>query len=151
MSGLAWLAQRQLECAIARGEFNEFEGKGKPFRSTLFGNPHEGEWELAHHLLRQADLAPRWIELDKEVRGRRHTFREWLSVAIMRGGEEIETKLLACANRELYALNEQIELRNQLAPDAVRPLFRLQLQVEIERAWPGGLNQQADHEGRPDR
>ena len=78
MSLLAWLADQELERAVAAGVFDKFDVKGKPRQPSLWADPHEGDWEMAFRMMRQAQVAPRWIELDNDIRQRTHSFRTWL-------------------------------------------------------------------------
>ena len=135
MSALSWLARRQLDQAIARGELAEFEGKGEPFGPELWSDPSEGEWEQAFHVLRQANLVPRWIELDKEIRERTAALRNWLreSMNIHHEGEAGWRRMAAQAEREIEAINRRVQPRNQLAPESIRPRFYLDLESEIMR------------------
>ena len=60
------LVERLIQEAIDRGEFDDLPGRGKPLR--LDEDEHAGEWALGFRILKNANLAPRWIEADKEVR-----------------------------------------------------------------------------------
>ncbi|MFP3854163.1 MAG: DnaJ family domain-containing protein [Anaerolineales bacterium] len=135
MSGLSWLARRQLDRAIARGDLADFEGKGKPFGPELWADPSEGEWEQSFRMLRQADLAPRWIELDKEIRQRSKTLRGWLREALNLHHESDSgwRRVRVQAEAEIEDINKQVQLRNQLAPISVRPRFHLKLESEITK------------------
>jgi hypothetical protein len=60
------LAERLIREAQERGEFDNLPGHG---RSLAVGdNPYAGELGLAFHVLRNAGVAPGWIEADKEAR-----------------------------------------------------------------------------------
>ncbi len=61
------LAERRIEEAIERGEFDNLPGAGKPLphRDDALVPP---EWRLAFYLLEQAGLAPEWILRDAEIR-----------------------------------------------------------------------------------
>ena len=60
------LIERQIRQAIAEGAFDDLPYQGQPLPND--DNPYAGEWALAYHLLRNAGVAPPWIEADKEVR-----------------------------------------------------------------------------------
>jgi DnaJ family protein C protein 28 len=60
------LIERQIREAAEAGMFDDLPGKGKPLRND--DNPYAGDWGLAFHVLRNAGVAPPWIEADKEVR-----------------------------------------------------------------------------------
>ncbi len=132
MSGLAWLAQKQLERAVANGEFDHYQGKGEPLAASIWGDPHEGEWALAYHLLGQADMAPRWIELDKDIRRRQADLKAWTAkIATDREGPGWR-HLVERVSAEASAINRMIETRNFLAPDSVRPRFKINLDQLLE-------------------
>lgn len=52
--------------AQARGDFDDLPGAGKPLR--IESNPLAPEWDSAFGILRNAGMAPYWMELDKEIR-----------------------------------------------------------------------------------
>ncbi len=60
------LIDRQIREAIAAGEFENLPFQGEALPND--GNPLAGDRELAFHLLKNAGVAPPWIEDDKEVR-----------------------------------------------------------------------------------
>ena len=57
------LADRKIKEAQAAGHFDDLPGLGKPLQ--LYDNPLEGEWALAHRILRNANISPPWIELQQ--------------------------------------------------------------------------------------
>jgi hypothetical protein len=66
--GPSWesLIDRQIREAIEEGQFDDLPHQGQPLPNDH--NPLAGDWELAFHMLRNAGIAPPWIEADKEVR-----------------------------------------------------------------------------------
>lgn len=70
-----WVHDR-LEEAIARGEFDDLPQKGKPIR--IESNPFQPELDLAFSRLKNAGMAPAWIELDREIRSMQETLAKWL-------------------------------------------------------------------------
>jgi DnaJ homolog subfamily C member 28 len=66
--GPSWetLIDRQIREAIDEGKFEDLPHRGEPLPND--DNPYAGEWALAYHVLRNAGIAPPWIEDDKEVR-----------------------------------------------------------------------------------
>lgn len=60
------LTERLIREAQGSGAFDDLPGQGRPL--VLEDDSLVGEMALAHHLLRNAGLAPPWIEADKEVR-----------------------------------------------------------------------------------
>jgi hypothetical protein len=66
--GPSWesLTERLIREAQERGDFDELPSHGR--RLAVADNPYAGEQALALHVLRNAGIAPPWIEADKEVR-----------------------------------------------------------------------------------
>lgn len=60
------VTERIIREAQERGEFDNLPGHGRPF--AVDENPYAGDMALAFHLLKNAGVAPPWIETDKEVR-----------------------------------------------------------------------------------
>lgn len=71
------LAERKIKEAQAAGHFDKLPGFGKPLR--LDDNPHEGEWALAHRILRNANISPPWIALQQQVQRRSDALRARLA------------------------------------------------------------------------
>ncbi len=70
-----WVHDR-LEEAIARGEFDDLPQKGKPIK--IESNPFQPELDLAFSRLKNAGMAPAWIELDREIRTMQETLARWI-------------------------------------------------------------------------
>jgi hypothetical protein len=66
------VTERIIREAMERGEFDDLPAKGRPF--VVEENPYAGDMALAFHLLRNAGVAPPWIETDKEVRRLREAY-----------------------------------------------------------------------------
>lgn len=60
------LTERLIREAQEAGRFDDLPGHGR--RLQLEDETYEGEMALAHHVLRNAGVAPPWIETDKEIR-----------------------------------------------------------------------------------
>lgn len=60
------LIDRQIREAAEDGRFDNLPHQGQPLPND--DNPHAGEWGLAYHMLKNAGVAPPWIEADKTVR-----------------------------------------------------------------------------------
>lgn len=59
------LIDRQIREAIETGQFDNLPHQGEPLPND--DNPYAGDWGLAFHVLKNAGVAPPWIEADKEV------------------------------------------------------------------------------------
>jgi hypothetical protein len=60
------LVERQIREAMEGGAFDDLPYRGE--RLPLEGDTAAGEWAMAHRMLRNAGMAPPWIESDKEAR-----------------------------------------------------------------------------------
>src|SRR4051794_19737106 len=60
------LVERQIREAVEDGRFDDLPHRGQPLPND--DNPYAGDWLLAFHVLKNAGVAPPWIEADKEVR-----------------------------------------------------------------------------------
>ena len=60
------LIDRQIREAIEDGRFDDLPYRGE--RIPLEDDSLAGEWALAFHMLKNANVAPPWIEADKDVR-----------------------------------------------------------------------------------
>ena len=60
------LIDRQIREAMEDGQFDNLPHQGEPLPND--DNPYAGEQGLAFHVLKNAGVAPPWIEADKEVR-----------------------------------------------------------------------------------
>jgi len=61
------LAERRIQEAMERGDFDNLPGEGRPlqWRESPLAPP---EWHLAFYVLERAGLAPEWIMRDAEIR-----------------------------------------------------------------------------------
>jgi hypothetical protein len=60
------LVDRQVREAMEEGKFDDLPLHGKPL--PVEDDTFAGEWAMAFRMLRNAGVAPPWIEADKEVR-----------------------------------------------------------------------------------
>lgn len=66
-TGKSWesLIDRQIREAMEEGKFDDLPHHGAPLPNDE--NPHAGEWALAFHMLKNAGVAPPWVEANKEL------------------------------------------------------------------------------------
>jgi len=66
--GPTWesLIERQIREAMEAGAFDDLPHRGE--RLPIEDDTAAGEWAMAHRMLRNAGVAPPWIEADKEAR-----------------------------------------------------------------------------------
>ncbi|MDQ6671885.1 MAG: DUF1992 domain-containing protein, partial [Chloroflexota bacterium] len=55
--------EQQIREAQERGDFDNLPGKGKPLPREAW----EGDWALAHHILRQAGETLVWISVGRDI------------------------------------------------------------------------------------
>ena len=67
--------ERQIREAQERGDFDDLPGRGQP----LPHEPWEGEWGLAHHILKQAGETLPWIALGRDIEGAQARLRDMLA------------------------------------------------------------------------
>ncbi len=73
----ASLVEQQIHEAQERGAFDHLPGAGRPL--DLTPNPYAQDQEMAFKILKDAGLAPEWIELGKVIRNRLERARATLA------------------------------------------------------------------------
>ncbi len=64
---MSWnVAGEQIEKAMQEGEFDNLRGQGKPFNFDDEKSVPE-EWRLAYRIMKDNDIVPEWIGLQKEI------------------------------------------------------------------------------------
>jgi DnaJ-like protein len=66
-TGRTWesLIDRQIREAMEEGKFDDLPHQGAPLPNDE--NPYAADWALAFHMLKNAGVAPPWIEAGKEL------------------------------------------------------------------------------------
>ena len=111
------LIDRQIREAMEEGAFDELPFQGE--RIPLEDDSAAGDWALAHRMLRNAGVAPPWIETDKEVRellAQRDAIlvRAPNSSALGRPRDRAElARLVEAANRAILRLNGEAPTERQ--------------------------------------
>jgi Domain of unknown function (DUF1992) len=59
------LIERQIREAMERGQFDELPHRGQPLPNDE--NPYAGDMAVGFHVLKNAGVAPPWVEANKEV------------------------------------------------------------------------------------
>jgi uncharacterized protein YutE (UPF0331/DUF86 family) len=71
-------ADEKINEAIARGEFDDLPGKGRPLDlAAYFGTPED--LRMAYSLLKNADIIPEEMELLKQIEGLKKSFNSCTS------------------------------------------------------------------------
>ncbi len=134
----AWIAEQRIEAAIEAGEFDNLPGAGLPLQledDSLI----DPEWRLAHHLLRNAELAPAWVELDVRIRRELEAARRLLADIAARESEEspIWGRAVTVFFQRVEKINQQIELLNLMVPLEQFQRRRLDPAREVRRVQRG--------------
>jgi hypothetical protein len=111
------LIERQIREAMEEGAFDALPHQGEPL--PLEDDSGAGDWAMAHRMLRDAGMAPPWIEADKEVRallGRRDALLERAPRVAPAGRARIRTELTDIVTDA----NSAIARLNAAAPTAAR-------------------------------
>ena len=122
------LAEERIQQAMAQGAFDNLPGKGRPLelRENPFVPP---ELRLAYKLLKDANFAPDWIELDRDVRAARDELAafqqrhlDWLRLQSQSDGSppaavlEWHRRMRAELARRVDELNRKIDQLNLIVP-----------------------------------
>lgn len=124
------LTERLIREAQEAGQFDDLPGRGMPLPPREDG--HAGDMALAHHVLRNAGLAPPWIEVDKQVRQSRARVEDLLDRAAKAGpaaSPRLRRKMEALAQ----AHDESVGRLEALAPTARQHRRRLDRGMLLER------------------
>ena len=150
---------KQIEEAMERGEFANLPGKGKPlkFDTNPFLTPQA---RMTNRLLKKDGFAPRWVELEKEIKqekvqleriltnlkGRRERLAAIIQQyphrhkAVSRSFEHERARSIAQYTEKLENLNQKIQRVNLLMPTRNRQyalINRAQMLTRFQKACPG--------------
>jgi hypothetical protein len=107
------LVERQIREAMADGRFDDLPHQGQ--RLPIEDDAAAGEWALAFRMLRNAGVAPPWIEADKAVRDLLHA-RQRLFERARRSPSASRPRLRAELERLVRDLDRAIARVNAEAP-----------------------------------
>ena len=149
---------KQIEEAMERGEFADLPGEGKPFK--LDTNPFlTPQARMTNRLLKENGFAPRWVELEKEIKREKAQLervlinlkarRERLLVivqqyphrhgVISRTFEHERARAMTQYSEKLENLNRKIQRVNLLMPTRNRQyalVSRVQVLARFQKACP---------------
>jgi DnaJ homolog subfamily C member 28 len=124
------LIERQIRAAMDEGAFDDLPHRGQ--RLPIDDDSMAGDWAMAHRMLKNAGVAPPWIEADMMVRDRLAELGRLLGraprlsdVATSRARAELE-RLVGEANGAIARLNAE-------APTDRQHRRTLDLAREVER------------------
>ncbi|MGZ8515500.1 MAG: DnaJ family domain-containing protein [Candidatus Limnocylindrales bacterium] len=132
------LVEKQIREAMEAGAFEELPYQGMPL--PLEDDSAAGEWAMAHRMLRNAGVAPPWIESDKEARrllGEIDSVLERASRLPAGSRHKLRAELRRLAdeaNRAVLRLNSEAPTPKQHR----RPLDLAELLARLERTVWGG-------------
>jgi hypothetical protein len=137
--GPSWesLVERQIREAMSKGAFDDLPYQGR--RLPLEDDSAAGEWAIAHRLLREAGVAPAWIESDKEAR-RLMAELDALIERAPRMSSLSQQRARGELRRIVSAANAAIERLNSEAPtdrQHRRPLDPIREAARLEAAFAG--------------
>ena len=97
--------EKQIQEAMARGEFDDLEGKGKPLDlDAYFATPED--LRMAFSMLKSNDFVPHEVEMMREIEGLRERLA---NVSDEAAAEQLRRQI----NDRSLALRVQIENRNR--------------------------------------
>ncbi len=124
------LVERQIREAMEAGAFEDLPHQGE--RLPLEDDQAAGEWAMAHRMLRNAGMAPPWIESDKEAR-RLLAELEALIERAPRTSPLSRVRERANLARIVREVNRAIERVNAEAPTARQHRRPLDPEAELQR------------------
>ncbi|MBI5304849.1 MAG: DUF1992 domain-containing protein [Chloroflexi bacterium] len=152
--------EKTIREAMERGEFDNLPGKGKPLDLSV--NPHTPEdWQLAYKIMRDAGVAPDWVEQGKEIRAALDALSKWVDEqarwqrarAAQANALPIDRMIkardhLQCVRGEVSAmyrarateLNKLIDVFNLKAPPGIPHFTRIRIDEEIEKYLDASTN-----------
>ena len=127
------LIERQIREAMERGKFNELPHHGKPLPNDE--NPYAGDMALAFHVLKNAGVAPPWVEANKEVNELLAKRDAILKRAASGSGPSVFARKRDCQALEdlVERANKAIFKANTEAPTASAYRRPLNLEEELAR------------------
>ncbi len=145
VSWIEIIADRKIRDAQDEGKFDNLPGRGQPLR--LDHDPRVApELRAAHRLMKEANVLPEWIDLDKQVRTRQDGWRTRADAFVERHAAETAAARPAEAGRldaardrfleqaaaDLRAINRLIDRLNLVVPtlDRQRPRMNLREQMQ---------------------
>jgi hypothetical protein len=124
------LVDRQIREAMEDGRFDDLPHQGEPL--PVEDETYAGEWALAFRMLRNAGVAPPWIEADKEVRellARRDALVDRAGGLSSLGRERDRAAL----ERLVGQINAAVARLNAEAPTTRQHRAPLRLEAELAR------------------
>lgn len=127
------IAEKIIKQAMEGGSFEDLEGMGRPLDLELDANT-PNEWRMAFSLLKNANMAPDWIELDKEIRTELEEARQELRLSMKNSGGQGEgwDRAVLRFSTRMNQLNDFLGKLNLIVPDANFQRVPLNTEEEIK-------------------
>lgn len=148
MSWFELIADRKIRDAQEEGKFDNLPGRGRPLQLEIDSRVPP-EQRAAYRLMKEANLLPDWIELDKQIRRRQERiaarveeYARRREPDLARAGRDREhvvrldarrDDFLIHTARELRDLNRGIDRLNLIVPAVSRQRLRLNLAEQVTR------------------
>ncbi len=110
------IVEEQIRDAQKNGEFDDLAGQGRPLNVDDELTALEGDLKMAHHILKNADALPFWIELDKEIRARQEYCGNILAQLRAASSSALRRKLVNDYREEAKSINDHILHFNCICP-----------------------------------
>jgi hypothetical protein len=127
------IVEEQIRDAQQKGEFDDLANQGNPLDFNDDETAFEGDLKMAHHILKNADALPFWIELDKEIRARQEYCGDLLAQLRAAPAPALRRKLIADYREEAKSVNDQILHFNCICP-APHILAKAPINAEVNVA-----------------
>jgi len=124
------LVERQIREAMDAGAFDDLPFRGQPL--PIEDDSAAGDWAMAHRMLKNAGVAPPWIESDKEAR-RLLAVLETMLERAPRASRLGRDRLRRDYRATVHATNRAIERVNAEAPTDRQHRRPLDVDAEVER------------------
>ncbi len=136
------LVEQRIQQAMNEGAFDNLSGYGKPL--NLKKNPYtDSDWGLAYDLLQNNDLAPEWIERDKEIRRLLEAAHHKLALAWQQCAKDETSpdwqRAVEKFSEQITKLNRKINDFNLIVPILSSHRPRLNVDKEIAKVQEGSI------------
>jgi hypothetical protein len=110
------IVEEQIRDAQQKGEFDDLAGQGKPLVTNDEETALEGDLKMAHHILKNADALPLWIEMNKEIAAQQAFCQKLLDQIREHEPSARRRKLIADYRTAGKTLNDRILHFNCICP-----------------------------------
>ncbi|XP_004304326.1 PREDICTED: dnaJ homolog subfamily C member 28 [Fragaria vesca subsp. vesca] len=131
------VVEQRIWHSMEEGQFENLPGKGKPLDLSSNSNPHaDPADDTLYRILSKNGCAPRWVELNKEIRTQAAEWRRAMKKAWEKrngeGGEERWVETSAALKVQMKQINNKVLEYNLIVPFG-RQMFGIKWEKELER------------------